>query len=790
MEFFEDPDTKKTYERCKYIVKLWEHKFKKKHKRLPSRLDIKEANSEVRNAYKCYFKLKTDALEFSFRDVEGFNDDEDDFVQKNDSNNSITIPKDLAELIDENNSPKQIKIVEKTSSENAVEPEKATKNTSEVWGTHLNYKKKDKVEEQKETEPNTVAKISSKLFNGAKFSKRNPRKSLSFSSKNKSKANIENNSFSLSQATSFSSFEVDEPLQSLSQENFSFISNTLSVIPDKESASNSLPVNLIQNVIEKGYSKPIKTIDRGWLERLTNKSGIKLQEENGFNSQSIVKTSETTKIDYDSEDIIEESEDEDTSKNLTSLHAAKKRKLENAPLDTKTSTEQPTFLKDVEDVLVNKEGQEESQSSQVLDKDIRVSGDEEELKDVGEPNVGNVSKVPVDVVVNLENSAKVEKNISSSTESPGTKSKSINSGKKSQRNKKSKTLKPSVKNSKAKTKSKTSPEITTRRSLRSNKVQFSLQESSSDEELEIENLDFSVKEEEKKHNEKPIRASTRKTAVIKETSKDAENKLHELEFSVKSRIVAPRYGSIKKMLVNEIIAKKKSNDTTEKITEKVQTVPLTKTKNQQAKEILEKKIASGKLNENFVRIDIKKKVFVRGKRKWTTSQIKKSQWKSKKAKSLYGPNMDMGGCDGGTLTCFQCGQTGHFARYCKAAKGDELLPANAVAEEEECPYPTLEEASQMVRQSSFTHRTPKLSLQEKSVLDANDSNKNDNTDNPGNDADVFGDDFDSDILLQEALKLEEQFKSLDVEAFRDTVTVVKPYYSLDKENKVIGKNLM
>ncbi|XP_041987542.1 ATP-dependent DNA helicase Q4 [Aricia agestis] len=107
---------------------------------------------------------------------------------------------------------------------------------------------------------------------------------------------------------------------------------------------------------------------------------------------------------------------------------------------------------------------------------------------------------------------------------------------------------------------------------------------------------------------------------------------------------------------------------------------------------LEDKIKNGTLNENFVKINIEKKVFVRGKKNLNYSKYKKKLWKDKKA--LHG---GMEFPEGGKITCFKCSSDGHMARYCTAQKENALLPLDNYQEN---TLPTLEDMQAIVNKET------------------------------------------------------------------------------------------
>jgi len=135
-------------------------------------------------------------------------------------------------------------------------------------------------------------------------------------------------------------------------------------------------------------------------------------------------------------------------------------------------------------------------------------------------------------------------------------------------------------------------------------------------------------------------------------------------------------------------------------TNETRDIPLNE-KDRVKKDSLENRVKLGTLNENYVKLNKKKKVFVRGKKNFNFSKHKKSEWKKKKK------DLNSGGEIGGILKCFKCGDVGHFARSCKSEREDKLLPLDHL-EIEDPGLPSLQEAEEVARESaaSVSRRKP------------------------------------------------------------------------------------
>ncbi|XP_077542395.1 recQ4 helicase [Haemaphysalis longicornis] len=102
-----------------------------------------------------------------------------------------------------------------------------------------------------------------------------------------------------------------------------------------------------------------------------------------------------------------------------------------------------------------------------------------------------------------------------------------------------------------------------------------------------------------------------------------------------------------------------------------------------------RRATSKSLNENFVRINLKRKKFSRGHHKVNVRKLKFQQWKDKRSHSFSGGSAS----SSKTTKCFKCGEVGHWARSCSM----NTAKPEVLTEPEVIHLPTLEEAAKMAQ---------------------------------------------------------------------------------------------
>lgn len=555
-----------------------------------------------------------------------------------------------------------------------------------AWGTHLNKKNNVSVSSAQATKSASQEvrrSVTEKLFRNASFTARNPRKALS-----------RNNSQNIS--------------------SFSQSSDGKELLPDLETillekAMRQLEADKQNEVINlhKPAVLTMKSLDQGWLARLNNSSAMTIDPIStdstantsvtqsqptlqsyglsNINSCALEKATAAAKIDGsssslglsnivlendhvyaentdadDDDGVIENSEDEAPQPGSL-RHILKKRKVETRNVS----------------VVKNIEMCETTASKPILlTKDLSTLQATQSLSNVAssKPNIVLI-KVPEDVV-SLDKRQPVI----------GKKSKIKKTANKVKKTKVLKETKSEV------------PLTRSRRITRAKKIQYSENHCSGEEEdpfaadsdndPDYANVhDVGKRDEQSFEVTEPAVKTAKKRAVVKSTTKantrsqnqkaisadegaDETQEDYVVEFGTQSIQSVPRINDDELLETSKMFEKFASSGPQPKMDKaksiKMSTSAEPRTKREQDREKIEKRITSGTLNENFVRINIQKKVFVRGRKKNNYSKYKKTQWsKNKAAAALAGPEMDMRGCDGGFLVCFQCGQQGHFAQNCK-----------------------------------------------------------------------------------------------------------------------------
>lgn len=612
MDSFSDPAIKLKYNKSKLKVKLWESEFRKKTGNNPSKDDIKEAPCEIRDAYKWYWQIKIHALgqdsllDATFVETKKSEPTAEASVSDDSSISHSSCSDGKKTVIDNHEqkvevdcpsnsiSPTQMqgpiaeKIVPPTKDKLISDCIEKTTDTSvplptSVWGSHLNKTRSlddDAPKKRNLNRSSSSFHLSEKLFVGAKFKKRNPRKSLSFAGgRGKDKSSLISSDSLI--ATSDSSFSLDNsqglddgfPVSDLEKEmkmesSFTFGNQDFKMVRNN-AAPHFHPVNAVQKMIESDMKtlkpKVERSLDKGWLERV-----MQFEEHSGQETKKTVALSQTQRAECQStiaqsafsdesdDDIIYGSDNE--SKSPRKMEKEEKTRL----------ALRSTALQEPNPVVTALSNEPCSNSSPLT-----------------ENTEGNVKKRKLDAI---EAAMAVL----------------------SERRKNDKTI--------------VQPSKKLKRAISSN------QDKHISDEEESEN----IKTSESSSTKKPAKAGMSK------------------------------------------------------------------------KDVLEKKVASGSVNDNFVRINMKKKVFVRGKKTMNFQKYKKQQWKNKKRElsdqaSAYMSRLDPSdsAAGGGLQKCFQCGDVGHFARQCTKMKGDSLMP-NCEEGEEESPFPSLEEVEKMAKDKKET----------------------------------------------------------------------------------------
>lgn len=705
---------------------------------------------KIKESYKMYWKLKTRALEETLTDI-SFSDEVENNIptktimctsskeikdenkslkdnnkqiienEKDKNNMENTNEKDvkntnLQEIGNmkkdtENIDPEKYQNQCQNQYNNVTIDEKECKNVKDVWGNHL-QRNSEKIPKKKETlliGRSSSFQLSQNKFTNSNFTKRNPRKSLS-ATKIKSKTEKDNDiSNTLEQNT-------NKELNN--KDNSNIIKETKSIFGESMKITYMEPTSIIHSISTVQQLIEGHTVNRnlnpGWLNRCAKQNNL---EYPAFDSQRFSGTSdsgiESTESSIyspkenvilslpqksfeisDEEDFVCNSDSEEGHKNKRirnfkkefsdqENYVSKRMCLENyTSISTLSKINVQTihcsedvntiFNEEKCDVVLSKNNSTNDNINIQTNLFNNIDKCNEKIKYVSEIETNthdeeNAEKSSKERLVNHKIQRKFKHMSSDDSD--------FENDEKEKKNKKkiSKTKRISTRKNKS-TKESSTKEIKTKTRKRSSRKKKDIQDE--DDLFETDNVNYEITK-----------------------SRNHENKKSEI-YGIETLETVPRFAIYKNCQGDliEQFAKSvslKTNDLNSK--------SIIKSRGQLTdKEKLEKKIAEGKTNENFVRINLKKKVFVRGKKHFNFSKYKKNQWKQRK-KDLGSSENSLAIADfvekNGVSTCFKCQNIGHFAKNCPNAKNDDLIPINEI--DESSQFPTLEEAEQMASRNAI-----------------------------------------------------------------------------------------
>ena len=705
--------------------------------------DIKEADIKIKESYKMYWKLKTRALEETLVDI-SFSDETEDNVTQNvmctlseeikDDNkslrdnekheqdeNSTKNIEDNIESNEKNTSLKDIKSMENRDNENinvnkssqecqsqhsinSLADENECKNVKGVWGDHLS-KNNEQIPKKKQTSVvgrSSSFQLSQNKFTSSSFMKRNPRKSLSTTkTKNKSEKDDNIGTSTSAQSTNIELNNKDD--LNVDEETKSILDTKSVKVTYVEPKYVAQSIGTIQQLTEGHIIS--RNLNPGWLDRCAKQNNLDctsldlLQRLSGKSDSGIesietsIRSSKENILASDMQEISQISDEEDFICNSDSEGEHKNKRIRNFKKGFNDQENHPSkkiCLENCTDSLVSSKtvlSEEKCNDLNITSinsaktNSIHVNIQKNLINNVDKCN-DNVKDILQAVNTNTHDQEDIEKSVKQKSTNRKIRRKIKHdssddsdpdfdeSEEKKKKKKVSKTRRTSTRRKSKANESTTTNEIKsatkTKRSCRKKKnVQ--------DEEDVLETCDADL---ENTNDKKPEIYG-----------------IETLEAVPRFAICKSNQGDLIEQFARSISSKADDLSFTE---------PAKSRKQLTNKETLEKKIADGKVNENFVRINLKKKVFVRGKKHFNFSKYKKNQWKERKKELASGEGSLMVADfveKKGAYSCFKCGSTGHFSKYCPNKNSDDLIPLNEV--DESSTYPTLEEAQQMASQNAI-----------------------------------------------------------------------------------------
>lgn len=692
-------------------------------------------------------------------------------------------------------------------------------NVEGVWGDNLNKIKEKPKRKQLLVGRTSSFQLSKNKFESSTFTKRNPRKSLSLTKiRNKSESNS---------SSSIDQSGKDDGFDTTVNEVKSLFGESMKLTFKESKPTIQYSINAVQQLADGHVTCVSRNLNEGWLDRCTKESNLNIEPINlqrfSGTSDSGVESMESsihspkscvahsaTMLQVSDEDFIcnSDSEEECRKKRIRNFkkqlsnqdndHPTKRQCVKidfdstiiesNAIIDNDTFKQtcyvnassdlilKNNYSKNAADDNINtfKLTNDIKTNFNILNESINIENNIVPLDSNVESNVANNDKKTSENVCQTKSKSRVTNTIPESADFTNQKNTLMSNEKpvrQCTRGREKQVLFDSNPNCTEEKTKKTKVKTNSTTRIRSVKKSTDQQ-----------NKEKTMNNEEKCDMRERRRSLRRKSSLEDEKKQSSDPETYEIPtYDMKMLQTVPRF-AIKPTETGDLIAQLSESLRTDEL-ENDTLIPSKANPKLTAIEKLEKKMDTGTMNNNFVRINLKKKVYVRGKKNFSLFKYKRNQWKNRKKLASSESSLDAADLiDKNGITCFKCGESGHFAKCCTTSKNATLLPLNEI--DESTNFPTLEEAEKMASKNAQIaqgHRTDWLSQGSSySTTKISCSQHEENEDI----AKLFDDDFpdvnEKDLIFQHKIPQELLSRLLPPER-----EIVDPLYSANEDGSLI-----